>query len=111
MSIDEKEKLARTGDMGIEACAVRLLAARRAAGFSSQKAFADYCGIGNTSYNNMEKGMQFPNREVMKALYRGHRIDFNFMINGDFSQLPLDVLTRIFDELPDANSAWDQKPD
>jgi DNA-binding XRE family transcriptional regulator len=109
MNIDEKEILTRKGDMGVEACAIRLIAARHATGAANQKAFAEACGVGITSYNNMEKGRQFPNREVMRYLFRGHRIDFNFMMNGDFSQLPTDVFERIFAELPAAHNAWDRK--
>lgn len=111
MMIDEKEKIARKGDMGVEACAIRLIAARNATEAASQKAFATACGVSQTSYNNMEKGLQFPNRDVMRYLYRGHRIDFNFMMNGDFSQLPSDVLEKLFEQLPIASSAWDQKSD
>lgn len=109
MDIDKKEQLARKGDMGIEACAIRLMAARRTSGLESQKAFAAACGVSQSSYNNMEKGLQFPNRAVMRYLFRGHRIDFNFMMNGDFSQLSADVSEKIFEQLPAANSEWDQK--
>jgi DNA-binding XRE family transcriptional regulator len=109
MSIDQKEQLSRKGDMGVEACAIRLIAARHASGAVNQKAFAEACGVSYTSYNNMEKGRQFPNREVMRYLFRGHRIDFNFMMNGDFSQLPHDVLDLVFAQLPAASIAWDQK--
>lgn len=108
MTIDEKEKLAHTGDMGIAACAIRLRAARITANLGSQKEFAAECGVGATTLNNMEMGKQYPNRTVMKFLYRGHRIDFNFLMNGDFSQLPADVQELLFPNLVDANSAWDQ---
>jgi transcriptional regulator with XRE-family HTH domain len=99
MDIDQKERVALRGDMGLIATSKRLKAARLIAGYDVQKKFAKDCGVSITSYNNMEKGMSFPNREVMKFLYRGHRIDFNFIINGDFAQLPLDVEQKLFDEL------------
>jgi hypothetical protein len=109
MDIDQKEKLAMTGDMGVEASAIRLLAARLTTGIGTQKAFAKECDVSVTAYNNMEKAHQFPNRPVMKYLYRGHRIDFNFLMNGNFSQLPQDVQDQIFEKLEFARSEWDRK--
>jgi hypothetical protein len=111
MDIDEKERLALTGDMGVKASAIRLLAARLVVGMKSQQEFAKACGVGKTAYNNMEKALQFPNREVMKYLYRGHRIDFNFMMNGAFSHLAADVQEKIFPALASANDAWDRTQD
>lgn len=109
MNIEEKEHLALTGDMSQKACAIRLRAARRVA-FPSVEAreFADAVGINKKSLSLMEKGQQFPNREVMKYLDRGHRIDFNFMMNGYFAQLPHDVQTALFDQLGRAHQDWGQ---
>lgn len=76
--------------------------------FKSQREFAAAAGVGATTLNNMEMGKQFPNRDVMRFLYRGHRIDFNFMLNGDFSQLPSDVQVKLFEKLQLSNSEWDQ---
>lgn len=98
-----------TGDMSVEACSVRLIAARIASEVGSQKDFADHAGVGQTTLNNMENGRQYPNRQVMKTLYRGHRIDFNFMMNGDFSQLPSDVQDRLFESLATLSNGADQK--
>ncbi|MEM9575121.1 MAG: helix-turn-helix transcriptional regulator [Pseudomonadota bacterium] len=110
MNIDEKEALAFTGDIGVVASAVRLKAARLAAGFKVQKQFAEACGESATNYNNMEKGNVLPNRTVMQFLYRGYRIDFNFLVNGLFSQLPQDVQERLFEHLATVKSEWDRKP-
>lgn len=109
MDIDTKERLAHVNDMGIEASAIRLHASRLTTPHVQQKDFADACGISKTSYNNMEKGLQFPNRAVMLYLFRAHRIDFNFLMNGSFSQLPQDVQDGLFPKLEDANNEWDQK--
>jgi DNA-binding XRE family transcriptional regulator len=108
MDIELKEKLAHKGDMGVKASAIRTKAARIASGFGKQQNFALACGISKTSYNNIEKGIQFPNRDVMKFLYRAHRIDFNFIMNGDFAQLPSDVQESLFSALELANNEWDQ---
>ncbi|MEX5515692.1 helix-turn-helix domain-containing protein [Pseudophaeobacter sp. 1A09344] len=108
MDIERKEYIAHRGDMGVKASAIRVKAARYVSGFEKQQEFARACGISKTSYNNIEKGLQFPNRDVMKYLYRAHRIDFNFIMNGDFAQLPADVQESLFGALERANSEWDQ---
>ncbi len=110
MDISDKEKLTRLGDMSKLACSIRLLAARKSIQLS-QVQFSENCGIPNNSINNMEKGRQFPNRVVMKYLYRAHRVDFNFLMHGDFSQLPLDVQDRLFPQLLDATNELDRKQD
>ena len=108
MDIEQKERLARLNDMGLEATAIRLRAARMAAGMS-QKNLALACDMSNTVLNNAEMGLTAPNHKVMKYLYRAHRIDFNFLLNGDFAQLPGDVQSAIFASLEVATSEWDQK--
>jgi transcriptional regulator with XRE-family HTH domain len=109
MNIEEKEHLALTGDMSRKASAIRLRAARYVAMPDAQgKDFAEAVGISKSSLTTMEKGQQFPNREVMKYLDRGHRIDFNFMMNGYFAQLPHDVQTALFDQLGRAHEDWGQ---
>jgi transcriptional regulator with XRE-family HTH domain len=108
MQIDEKERLARRGDMGLEALAIRLRAARKVTGLN-QKQFAEAVGVKNTVINNAEAGLTAPSQEVMRYLYRAHRIDFNFQLHGDFAQLPGDVQSAIFAHLEDATSEWDRR--
>lgn len=108
MDIIEKEGLSFTGDMGIKASAIRLIAARYVAGFEKQKEFAKAAGVSPTSYNGMEKAVQFPNRKVLEYLFKAHRIDFNFMMSGSFSQLPGDIQERLFAALIRANNEWDK---
>lgn len=110
MDIDQKHTLAWTGDVGLKANAIRLLAARKAAGFTRQKDFAAACGVSVTSFNNMEKAVQFPNRKVLEYLFKAHRIDFNFTMAGHFAQLPGDVQDALFPQLVNANNEWDKKP-
>lgn len=103
-----KERLAHLQDMGIAACAIRLRAARGVTGLSQQE-FAKECGVTKQVLNNAEAGLTYPNRAVMKHLYRAYRIDFNFIINGDFVQLPGDVQDRLFEQLVLANDEWDRR--
>lgn len=108
MNIEDRERLAHHGDMGIIANAIRVKAARYVSNFEKQLEFARACNVSKTTYNNIEKGHQYPNRDVMKYLYRAQRIDFNFIMNGDFAQLPSDVQNALFVALERANSEWDQ---
>jgi len=108
MNIIEKETLSRLGDMSVEACSARLVAARQTTGMS-QLEVSQQADVANNSLNNMERGRQFPNREIMRYFYRAHRIDFNFLMHGDFAQLPQNVQAALFEKLAGAGSAPDQK--
>lgn len=109
MDLESKTRLARLNDMGLEATAIRLRAAFLATGLGQQKELASAAGISKTVLSNAMAGSTYPNRDVMKYLYRAHRIDFNFVLNGDFAQLPGDVQDRIFPALETATSEWDQR--
>lgn len=108
MDIETKSRLARYADMGQVACAIRLYAARIVAGVG-QETVAQACGIRKQAYSNMETARSFPTRTVMQYYYRLHRIDFNFLMHGDFAQLPADLQGTLFSALERANSEWDQK--
>lgn len=108
MDFADKERLTRRNDTGLEACAIRLRAARELTGKQAQ-ALAKECGVSKTVYSNAETGVTYPNRDVMKHLFRAYRIDFNFMMNGDFAQLPGDVQDAIFPALEAAHDEWDRK--
>ncbi|QRZ14706.1 XRE family transcriptional regulator [Paracoccus methylovorus] len=109
MDIETKAKLARLNDMGLEATAIRLRAAFVASGLQQQKDLASAAGISKTVLSNAMAGSTYPNRDLMKYLFRAHRIDFQFMMNGDFAQLPGDVQDRLFPALEAATSEWDRK--
>lgn len=98
MMIEDKEYLSKWGDMSKEACALRILAARDLTGLS-QLETSQKSGIANNALNNMEKARQFPNREIMRYYHRAHRIDFNFLMHGDFAQLPMDIQGALFEHL------------
>lgn len=109
MDIDQKSKLARVNDMGLAATAIRLRAAFVVTGLGQHLELARAAGISKTVLSNAMAGTTYPNRDLMKYLYRAHRIDFNFLMNGDFSQLPGDVQDRLFPALIAAGNEWDQK--
>lgn len=108
MQVLENERLAMRNDMGLEACAIRLRAARLYTGLN-QIEICNQIGVKKTTYNNMEQALSFPSREVMRWFYRTHRLDFNFLMNGDFAQLPADIHAPLFDALRAAKSEWDRK--
>lgn len=90
MTIEEREKLFRLNDDSDEAVAVRLRAAREVAGFKRQRDFAEALDLNYQTYHSQEKKGR-PSPPTVRFLYRNHRIDFNFVYNGDFLQLPGDV--------------------
>jgi anti-sigma factor RsiW len=100
MDIEEKERLARRGNMSREAMAWRLVAARQSVGLD-QSALARDMGEGMTKQKlrNAEKADNDPPKSLMRYFFRRHRIDFNFLIHGDFAQLPADVQDRLFPAL------------
>lgn len=95
--------------MGLAATAIRLRAAFLVSGLDQHLDLARAAGISKTVLSNAMAGSTYPNRDLMKYLYRAHRIDFNFLMNGDFAQLPGDVQDRLFPALEVANSEWDQR--
>lgn len=109
MNSDQKQRLAHTGDIGIVACAIRLRAARIAVGLS-QLQLAHSLGLKRTTnISNMEQALTYPNRELMSYFWREHRIDFNFLMSGQYAQLPGDVQDLLFPALEAANNEWDQR--
>lgn len=109
MNTQEKERLALTGDASEMASGVRMKAARLTTGLG-QEAFGQHGGIGKQAVNNVEKGRSFPSRPIMVYLFREHRIDFNFLILGQFSQLPGDVQDVLFEKLSDVHGERDLEP-
>jgi transcriptional regulator with XRE-family HTH domain len=95
MDFRDKERLALTGRADKAAAGWRLLAARSSTGMS-QEEVGDIIGKGKAAVSHMENGRAYPHRDVLLYFYRQHRIDFNFLMNGDFAQLPGDVQERLF---------------
>ena len=97
MDIEQKERLARLGDISPEAVHVRLLAARNSIRMKQQDV-AVAVGLKKTTFNSQE-GRGAPSAKTMRYFHRQHRIDFNFILHGDFAQLPQDVQERLFAQL------------
>jgi transcriptional regulator with XRE-family HTH domain len=111
MDIIEKERLARRLDDSVPACAARLSAALVVTG-TTQKQVAAASGVTEQAISNAKKGANYPSVPLMRWLYRQHRIDLNFMVAGEFSQLPSDVQERLFSVLAEQaeRNAAGQKP-
>lgn len=107
MTFEQKEILARTRDASLEAAAARLLAARRVTGLT-QAELGEFGGVKKAAIANAEKARAYPGRGVLLYLHREHRIDFNFMIAGEFVQLPQDVQERLFSALVETSKEADQ---
>lgn len=111
MDIAEKSRLSRIYDTGIVAAAIRLRAARLACNLS-QAEVARALGLPRTTnINNMENAVTFPNRDIMEYYFREHRIDYNFLMAGAYSQLPGDVQDRLFPALAAATNDLAKKLD
>lgn len=109
MDLIDEDALARLGDMSKEAAAIRMRAAFQLTGIAEQQKMAAAAGVKKTTFNQMWKGFSYPNREVMRFLFRRHGIDFNFLMIGDLSFLRSDKRERMTSALRDATSAWDQE--
>lgn len=104
----EKERLAGTGRMDATASAARVRASRQVAGMN-QGQLARILGITKSTVSGVENGASFPSREMMAFFMKEHRIDFNFLISGQFAQLPGDVQESLFPALSDAWTALARK--
>lgn len=112
MEIEQKERLARRNDMSREAMALRLFAARKAVGMGQDQLAQDMGeGMTKQKLRNAEKADNDPPKALMRYFYRSHRIDFNFLLHGDFAQLPGDVQDRLFSALAVVANAPDQTAD
>lgn len=109
MTIDEKERLALLGDASKTATGIRVRAARISTGMGSD-AIAKHMGEGMTKQKirNAEAGANYPGVELMRYLWRQHRIDMTFILHGDFAQLAGDVQERLFAALAAVHSERDQ---
>ncbi|MGB0901173.1 helix-turn-helix domain-containing protein [Halocynthiibacter sp.] len=107
MDYAEKERLALTGNGDAKASSIRAKAARLYTGNSQEDVGAN-AGVKKAAINNVEKARSLPSRSLMMYFFREHRIDFNFLIYGQFSQLPSDVQDRLFEKLQDVHNELDQ---
>lgn len=94
----DKEALAMTNRDDLVAAAIRLRAAREAMDLS-QEDVANAIDLSFSTVSNVERAKSFPSRKLMVYFFREHRIDFNFLIAGNYAQLPGDVLDRLWPAL------------
>jgi len=94
MKMSDLETLFRLHDDSPEAISARMIAARTVAGYPKQKDFAVAIDENHKTYNTQEKRGS-PSIKSVRYLHRNHRIDFNYVFNGDFAQLPGDVKTAL----------------
>lgn len=109
MNYEERRRLFRTGEMDKAACGTRLTAGRIAAGYDRAKDFAEAIGARVTTYNSQEKGVSNPSLAAMAELYVSHRIDFNFILYGEFSHLDPFVREALEDALRDVERSPDRR--
>lgn len=110
MNIEEKEHLALTRDMSVRAAAIRIMAARLAVGFNQEQLARDMDdGMTKQKISNTERGDNYPSHLHLRYFHRQHRIDFTFLMHGDFSHLHSDVQAKLFPALEAAHNAWDQR--
>ena len=98
MDYTAKNTLFQKDDGSPDAIARRLKAARIAAGYQKQIDLANALGVSKTTYNSQEKTGR-PAIGTIRFLYINHRIDFNFVFNGDYNHLPGDVQIALVEAL------------
>ena len=97
MKIGDKERLTKHCDTSPEAVRWRLRAAIKSTS-RAQNVLASEAGIKATTLNSQIAAGR-PSVEFMEFLYKNFRIDFNFILHGDFSQLPGDVANALLGAL------------
>jgi hypothetical protein len=105
MDIEEKERLTDFRDTSDQAVSRRLAAARIAIGLN-QKQLAEAVDLKHKTYATQEK-LGRPSVAVIRFLYRNHFIDFNFILHGDFQQLPGATQTALFEALASIGPSHD----
>jgi transcriptional regulator with XRE-family HTH domain len=100
MDYDEKQRLARTGDVSNAAASFRLRAARETLEPRiSQKAMAERLGVPQTTYASWETGDAYPPPTAIRHFRREYEFSFDFIMYGDWRRLPGDVRERVFDAM------------
>ena len=102
----DKDSLTLLGRSDIAASAIRMRAARLAAGLS-QQALADAMGQRISSISNIERAKNFPGWPTMVFLYKEHRVDVNFLVTGNYAQLPADVQASLLSQLVQIHATTD----
>ncbi|EBA05985.1 helix-turn-helix transcriptional regulator [Sagittula stellata] len=107
MDFDQLEHVFMRGDTSPTAIRRRLIAARLAVGMQQQEV-AKAVGISKQTYHYQEQ-RGAPSVKTGRYYYRAHGIDFNYLLNGDFQQLPGGISERLCEELSKLSSDADHK--
>jgi hypothetical protein len=94
----EKAALAAKGDDSLEAAQLRFSAAIDAVGMSKVE-FARQIDQKVAAITNSTKGPNYPSRKAMTYLYRFHLIGPAFIMFGDWSGIPAEMLDRLVSAL------------
>jgi transcriptional regulator with XRE-family HTH domain len=100
MDIELKKELAGYLKSDKVSAGRRLSAVRRMVGLT-QEELAAKVGNKKASISNTERGDSHPSAELMHSLLDEYRVDPNFIVVGQFAQLPGDVQDAIFEYLAD----------
>lgn len=106
MDTMEKQHFALKGRTDIAAAAIRVTAARRYAGLT-QPELSGALNRGVSAISNTERARSFPPWDLMVYFLKEHRIDINFIVAGEYAQLPADVQEHLFDELKSVHDKTD----
>lgn len=108
MDADQKDTLAMTRNSSAIACGRRLRVGREVAELT-QKQLAEATGKTKASISNAENGLSFPGRDAQLHLHRNYGIDFNFLVVGEYVQLPSPLQDLLFERLSLLASELDQE--
>lgn len=100
MNTTDKTAVAFTGRSDEVAVAIRMKAARLVANLS-QKELANAVDRQISNVSNVERAKNLPGWGIMLYFHHAHRIDVNFLMTGNYAQLPGDVQSEIFPHLVD----------
>ena len=110
MDFEEKQRLARTGDVSNDAASFRLRAARECLEPRiSQKAMAELLGVPQTTYASYETGDAYPPPAIIRYFRREHEFSFDFIMYGDWRRLHGDLQERVFDAMRALEARTDRR--
>lgn len=97
MDYQQIERLTQRGNVTPEAIHRRLVATRLATGLT-QKELAAHAGIKYTTFRSQEQAGS-PSVTMMSYYLSAYQVDFNFILGGDPSRLPVDIRDEILHNL------------
>lgn len=99
ISDDLKNRL-RPGDVSTEAVGHRLRLLRAALGLTQAK-MSGLMDASIKNYQHMERGDTYPRPSHVQSAFHNMRIDFNFVYAGDYTRIPLEIISKLQSALAD----------